>query len=175
MVSMPRVDTPDDLASVFKLARQLSADFQSTRSVAIVTPGRMILPIACPPADAVSTDMLQALRQVVPEQPKQTISVIANNNLVPAGALNVPDASALIPFLGYLLGLAFDGHTVVVFEGHPSALAMGCSGSTLLLVDEEMSEHLPSDWVATAAAAMDTPAILMFCRDGTLKRVGVDA
>jgi hypothetical protein len=115
--------------------------------------------------------MLEGLRRVVPENPKQQITVIANNNVVAAGAFAAREANALIPFLGYLMGMAFDGHTVVVFEGHPSALAAGCEGSTLLLVDQAMIKHLQADWPSVAASAMSAPNILIFGRDGSLAKI----
>lgn len=170
-MAMPKVDTHQDLCVVFSKARELSAGSETGRSVAIVTPGRLIMSVACPPANAVSPQMLEGVRRIVPENPKQQITVIANNNVVAANAYTAREANTLIPFLGYLTGMAFDGHTVVVFEGHPSALATGCQGSTLLLVDQAMAEHLQPDWASVAASSMKTPNILMFGRDGALTRV----
>lgn len=174
MPSMPDVDTHHDLRSVFAQARRLSAGAETGRSVAIITPGRLIMPVACPPASAVSSQMLQGVRVIVPEHPKQQITVIADNNVVASNAFTAREANALIPFLGYLMGMAFDGHTVVVFEGHPSALAVGCEGSTLLLVDQAMVEHLQADWASVAASAMESANILMFGRDGSLARIVPD-
>jgi len=174
MPSMPDVDTRHDLRSVFTQARRLSAGAETGRSVAIVTPGRLIMPVACPSASAVSPQMLQDVRAIVPEHPKQQITVIANNNVVASYAFTAREANALIPFLGYLMGMAFDGHTVVVFEGHPSALATGCEGSTLLLVDQAMVEHLQADWASVAASAMKSASVLMFGRDGSLARIVPD-
>lgn len=174
MPSMPDVDTRQDLRTVFSKARELSAGAEMGRSVAIVTPGRLIMPVACPPANAVSPEMLEGVRQIVQENPKQQITVLANNNVVAASAFTPREANALIPFLGYLMGMAFDGHSVVVFEGHPSALAAGCQGSTMLLVDEAIVANLQADWAAVAASAMSAPNILVFRRDGSLARIVPD-
>jgi hypothetical protein len=174
-MAMPEVDTHQDLRTVFSKARDLSAGAETGRSVAIVTPGRLIMPVACPPANAVSLQMLDGVRRIVPENPKQRITVIANNNVVAAGAFTAREANALIPFLGYLMGMAFDGHTVVVFEGHPSAIAAGCEGSTLLLVDQSVVGYLQPDWASAAASAMIAPNILMFGRDGSLSRMVPDS
>ena len=172
--SMPDVDMVD-VRPVFAKAREISAEVlpgpdgtSSGRAVAIVTPGRMIMRVACPPESAVSPRMLEDVRRIVPKHPKQQITVIANNNVVAASAFTAREANTFIPFLGYLVGCAFDGHTVVVFEGHPSALAGGCEGSTLLLVDQAMVEHLQADWVSVAASAMSTLNILLFGRDGSV-------
>ncbi len=172
------VDTDRDLRPVFAQARQRSAgtieapgSANTGRAVAIVTPGRLIMPVACPPTNAVSAEMLAAVRRIVSENPKQQITVIADNNIVKEGAFTAREANALIPFLGYLMGMAFDGHTVVVFEGHPSALAAGCKGSTLLLVDQAMLGHLQSDCAQVAASSMEAPQILIFGRDGSLAKI----
>jgi hypothetical protein len=171
MSSMPEVDTHQDPRTVFSKARELSAGAETGRSVTIVTPGRLIMPVACPPANAVSPQMLEGVRRIVPDNPKQQITVIANNNVVAASAFTAREANTLIPFLGYLMGMAFDGHTVVVFEGHSSAIAAACEGSTLLLVDQVMVEHLQPDWGSVAASAMKSANILMFGRDGSLARI----
>jgi hypothetical protein len=175
---MPQVELDCDIRTVFAKARELSAGLVAVpdsttggRAVAVITPGRLIMHVACPPASTVSSQMLESVRRLVPENPKLQITVIAYNNVVLDSAFTPGKANTLIPFLGYLVGLAFDGHTVVVFEGHRSALAAGCEGSTLLLVDQAMVEHLQADWASVAASAMRAPNILMFCRDGSVARI----
>ena len=58
------------------------------------------------------------------------------------------------PFLGLLLGLAYIGHSVWIFEGHPSALAAGCRNADVLIVDGDMVPHLQEDWTAVASSVM---------------------
>jgi hypothetical protein len=176
--SMPHVDADIDVRPVFAHARQVSAGTVAVpagpiggRAAAIITPGRLIMPVLCPPASAVSPQMLEDVRLMVPEHPKQQITVIANNNVVATGAFTAREANGLIPILGYLLGMAFDGHTVVVFEGHPSALAAGCEGSTMLFVDKAMVEYLQPDWPAVAASTMSRANIRIFGRDGSMARI----
>jgi hypothetical protein len=77
-----------------------------------------------------------------------------------------------IPFFGYLLGLSYIGHPVVVFEGHPSAFRAGCRNAGLLIVDAAMAPHLQRDWMAAAWGVMESGAdILVFSRDGKVKRL----
>src|SRR5262245_54730545 len=90
--SMPEVDAVD-VRPVFAQARQMSAGVLAGpdgtgggRAVAIVTPGRLIMRVDCPPVNAVSPEMLESVRRIVPENPKQQITVIANNNVVAAQA-----------------------------------------------------------------------------------------
>jgi hypothetical protein len=79
--------------------------------------------------------------------------------------------NSLIPFLGYLMGMAFDGHSVLVFEGHPSALKAGCQNSDLLIVDEAMTDYLQENWVLEASAVMRNPRILLFGHHGSIAEV----
>jgi hypothetical protein len=177
-VQMPDVDPDRDFAACFVQARRLSAgtvdvpgEEPGQRSVAIVTPWRLIMPIPCPPRQSVSAAMLASIRAIVPPHPKQAVTVIALNDVVKQGALTPGQANTLIPFLGYLVGMAYDGHTVVVFEGHPSALRAGCSDADVLIVDQAMVEHLQNDWIEVASAAMRKPRILIFGRDGSIAAV----
>jgi hypothetical protein len=62
--------------------------------------------------------------------------------------------SKAIPFVGMLLGFAYIGHPVWIFEGHPSALAAGCREADLLLVDGGMLPYLTDNWVEIAASGM---------------------
>jgi hypothetical protein len=126
------------------------------------------MPIPCPAPEAVSEEMLASIRRIVPAGPKLAITVIAFNDVVSQGALTPGQVNSLIPFLGYLMGMAFDGHTVVVFEGHPSALKAGCENADLLIVDQRMADLLQEDWVSVAGAVMRNPRILVFGRDGSI-------
>src|SRR5204863_4459621 len=74
------------------------------------------------------------------------------------------DAGRAIPFLGILLGFAYIGHTVWVFEGHSSALAAGCRDADVLIVDGGMAPHLPPDWRTVASASMKKPEIYLHDR-----------
>jgi hypothetical protein len=46
-----------------------------------------------------------------------------------------------------------------VFEGHPSALAVGCRDAELLIADNAMMPFLQEDWVTVAVGAMKRPLI----------------
>jgi hypothetical protein len=175
---MPDVNFAGDFRAVMAKARRISTGNLQTaregaggRAVAIVTPGRLVAPVPAPPANSVSPEMLAGVRGIVREHPKQDIVVIAYNDLVLQKAFSASAANALIPFLGYLMGMVFDGHTAVVFEGHPSALAAGCEGATLVLVDESMIRHLQPDWIPVVLKSMRFPQILVFGRDGSLRKM----
>jgi hypothetical protein len=142
--------------------------------VALVTPGRVIVPIPCPPRGSFGPELIAGVRLIVSEDERQVITVIAFNDVLKA---EVPDrlkrqgvtpelVSLLIPFLGCLLGMAYTGHSVVVFEGHSSALAVACRDADLLIVDEAMLTRMQPSSVSVASRAMRKPRILVFGRDG---------
>jgi hypothetical protein len=112
------------------------------------------MPIPGPPAEAVSAEMLASLRGIIPPQPRQAITAIAFNDVVKQGALTPRQMTSLIPFLGHLMGMAFDGHTVVVFEGHPSAFEAGVRNSDVLIIDSAMLPFLQKNWGTVAFGAM---------------------
>src|SRR5882762_6898017 len=165
-VRMPDVDEPADIDAVFARAR-LAASGEGERPpgppgrhVIIVTPGRMLMFKACPPPDSMAADKVASVEQMMASKVKRNVAAIA---FTESGAL-MHDAAQAIPFLGFLLGFAYIGHTVWVFEGHPSALAAGCREADVLLVDGAMVPHLQSDWAAVAVKAMRRPEILVHDR-----------
>jgi hypothetical protein len=170
-VYMPEVDTGDNFAKVLATARAGTPDAEHApgeKPIAIITPGRLMFCLACPPAGSVSQQMVDGVRAVVPDEDPQTISAIAFTDVVQQGALDAVRVNELIPFTGSLLGMAYLGHNVVVFEGHHSALSLGCRDADLLIVDEAMANHLQDDWGVTAARVMRKPRILLFHRNGRL-------
>jgi hypothetical protein len=64
--------------------------------------------------------VLLVLQAELPDRPEQP-------------AITAEEVSLLIPFLGHLLGMASTGHSVVVFEGHASALGPACREADLLI------------------------------------------
>lgn len=174
---MPEVDAPPDLDARFARARRIASGdevvasprgrVEGQRHLVIVTPGRMCMMHACPRPGSMQAGAVAAIEQLAPSSKPLTIAVIALTEL---RALRASLATA-IPFVGYLLGLAYLGHTVVVFEGHASALQAGCRDADVLIVDEAMIPVLPPDWLSVAWSVMRTPQALVFGRTGTLKRL----
>jgi len=157
---MPEVDIRADIEEIFARAR--SAADQSTqgedgllhRQVIIVSPGRLLIAKECPIPAELSADALRTLAGLVPPKPPRQIAVIAYTLL---DALK-KDLRRAIPFFDLLRGFATLGHSVWIFEGHPSALAAGCREADLLLVDSAMLAELEKgadeDWRTTALNAM---------------------
>jgi hypothetical protein len=164
-VRMPEVDERHDIGAVFDSARRAAGSDEqpsgtSGRRVVIVTPGRLLRLQPCPPAGSMAAAKVAPIERMMPSNVKRNIAAIAFTDL-PAITKNADKA---IPFLGILLGFAYIGHTVWVFEGHPSALEAGSREADVLLVDGAMVPHLQADWAAVAARAMRRPDIYVHDR-----------
>ena len=80
----------------------------------------------------------------MPSSVKRNIAVIANTELQAV----TKEISKAIPFVGMLMGFAYIGHAVWIFEGHPDALEAGCRDADVLIVDGGMAPFLSKDWIA---------------------------
>jgi len=167
---MPGVELLSDMDGLFEAARRLSAtgeyprgegetppevaakleEMKGRRSVVIVTPGRLLMTVPAPNPGDVPESMQEGVREMLPPDKPQLISVVSYTYVK---AL-IEDKAKAIPFLGFLVGFASIGHTVVVFEGHPSAFESGVRGSDVLLVDSAMIPFMQADWKETAFRLM---------------------
>ena len=173
---MPEVDVPPDLEARFATARRIASGDEPAgagelapgqRRLVIVTPGRMFMLQRCPLPGSMGLDAVAAIEKIAPASTPQRIAVIAFTELRALRA----NLGKAIPFAGYLLGLAYVGHHVVIFEGHPSALREGCRDADLLIVDGAMIPTLQPDWLTVAWSVMRAPHAVVFGRDGTVKRI----
>jgi len=175
---MPDVDVPSDVEERFAKAWRVASGTEvpapfagaaiSQRYIVVMTPGRTLMIQPCPRPNSMPPEHVQAIEKIAPAGSPLKIAVIAFTQL---DSLMEKEQKA-IPFLGYLLGLSYLGHTVVVFEGHPSALEAGCRDAGMLIVDGAMVPHLQKDWMAAAWGVMRSGAdILVFGRDGKVKRI----
>lgn len=158
------VELLSDMDELFKKARGMSAGEHAAlpdessaevlkageRGVAIVTPGRLIMFDRCPEPDSVPEEKVEAMREMLPPDPPLRITAISYTYIE---AL-VEGMSTAIPFRGFLNAWAYLGHSVIVFEGHPSAFESGVRDSDVLLVDSGMLPFLPPDWQALAQGVM---------------------
>ncbi len=174
---MPVVDVPPDLEERFQKAWRiasgrdpiphLAAIAEGQRHLVIVTPGRIVMIKPCPRPGSMPAGAVAAIEKIAPPSKPLNIAVVAFTDL---RAVRENFAKA-IPFAGYLLGLPYIGHNVLVFEGHPSALRAGCRDADMLIVDEAMVPVLQSDWLTVAWSVMRAPQVLVFGRNGALKRI----
>jgi hypothetical protein len=153
---MPQVNLLDDIDGYFAYVKEkASGATDGKRHLAIVTPRRMVMqlevPAALHPPDAAWAE------SILGSEAPLDVSVVSHT-YVPASDTTLTQYSRSIPFLGLLLRFAHGGHTVVVFEGHPSAFAAGVRGSSVLLVDSGMVPFLQEDWAELAYSVMRADA-----------------
>jgi len=162
---MPEVDPPSHIHRVFDQARKSAAaehgEGDSSRRVVLVTPGRMLMLQPCPLPGSMPANVVTQIERLVSPKVKRKIAVIAYTELK-AITTGLPKA---IPFFGMLVGMAYIGHSVWIFEGHPSALAAGCKEADVLIVDSGMVPHLPSDWQTLASS--EAPKLEIYIHDRT--------
>jgi len=159
---MPDVDQPRDINRVFDQARKSAVgDQDPSRKVVLVTPGRMLMLQPCPSPGSMPQNVVSQIERLVSPKVKRKIAVIAYTEL-PAITKGLSQA---IPFFGMLVGMAYIGHSVWIFEGHATALAAGCKEADVLIVDSGMVPHLTADWPALAATG--APKIEIYVHDRT--------
>ncbi|HJQ24159.1 MAG TPA: hypothetical protein VKA60_09615 [Blastocatellia bacterium] len=170
---MPDVDLLLDMDALFSMARRQVASGclpveqepplpEGTRSIAIVTPGRMIMFVPGLVPGSQSSERLRQIQKILPSDKPLNIAVISYTYLE---AL-MKDKSKCIPFLGYLLAFSYIGHNVVVFEGHPSAFASGVRNCDVLFVDSGMLPFMQKGWIKTAYQVMQpNPRIYIHNRE----------
>lgn len=172
--SMPKVDDWIDMLPVVSSAReqishgcppetrrQLPGLAMGTRCLAVVTPSRSLLFFPGPAPGGVPRFASDAVRELFPAQPRLNVSVIAHvepDLLGKAFRDPAEDPNRIIPFFGMLHGIAYFGHSVVVFEGHHSGPKGSLHNCDVLLVDSGMLPFLQNDWVAIAFATMNPGA-----------------
>lgn len=182
---MTGVELLSDMDALFAEARRLSAtgeypanrgrlspeavaaseELKGQRSVVVVTPGRILMPIYAPEPGSVRPDSEEAVRRLMPPDPPLVINAISYTHVK---AL-LTDKGKAIPFLGFLVGFASIGHTVTVFEGHPSAFESGVRGGDVLLVDSAMRPFLQKDWAEVAFKVMRPGARVLVHERETFK------
>src|SRR5215470_20422647 len=112
---MPEVDPDRDIAKCFALLPQLvhpqeKGDHPDQRCIVLITPGRLMLSLKCPPPGSMGRKMVETIERMVPATTPQQIRVIAFTNVFALAKpgedpATVAHAAQLIPFLGYLIGL----------------------------------------------------------------------
>lgn len=164
---MPEVDEPPFIEEVFERARQSARDGsveagapEGQRHIVVVTPGRLLLLQRAPAPGTMSAEKTAPAESFMPREPARNIAVISYTELLAVRS----DIWKAIPFAGILTALAYIGHAVWIFEGHPSALAAGCRDADILIVDDGMIPFLQEDWADVAAGAMRREEIFVHMR-----------
>lgn len=144
------------LASVFAKAREAG--------LAIVTPNGQLA--ATLPAAKQMEGAAKKLPKIFASEGPHNLAAIVDTGFVPEGGtgFSIEEASRAIPFLGFLIGFAYAGHKVWVFDGNASSLEAGLAEADALLVDSAMLPSLRADWPQVARNAM-RPEARFFLHD----------
>ena len=162
---MAEVQPVPDIEKLFADVRKLAARPEQPRGMVMVLPDRKfgIWPESRAPQ---SPSAVERIELIVPSSIKRNIAVIAYTGFAQETfpATSAIDGNKAIPFLGILFGLSYIGHSVWIFEGHPTALVAGCRDADLLIVDSAMLPFLPTGWEDEAAKVMRNPNIMVHDR-----------
>ena len=167
---MPNVVIPTNLREIFDNIRKIAAGDKGQGGLVILRPNRSYLVVPKMPESPELKKFAEGLAHLLPPGVQRNVAVISYTEFG-AQTPTVTEVDKAIPFFGLLMGLAYLGHAVWVFEGHASALAEGCRDADALLIDSAMLPLLPSGWQETARAAMRNANILVHDRASFQLRV----
>jgi hypothetical protein len=153
---MPEVDVRPDMEGLFAKAR-IEIASGGERRVGIVTPGRMTMLVPAPRPGSIAKEFVAQVGQLLPSTQPLNVTFVGYTQLE---AL-MQDKAKCIPQLGQLLGFAYIGHSVIVFEGHPSAFEYALRDTDVLMIDSGMLPFLQPDWVDVALRLMRPGAKVM--------------
>ena len=170
VIEFPGVET------LFAKVRRHTKD---SRAITVVRPDQMVYVMPAPPAGSINPQTTAGIKSLVPsDEPRNIAAVLAPGVLAgdPAKPPKVAELSRQVPFYGLLIGLAYVGHTVWVFEAIPSMLNAGCEDADVLVVDSNALAGLPRGWGVDAAGVMRNANILAYDRSrskmGALRTAG---
>ena len=160
---MPEVDIPVN-TEVFAKARTDIANAGAKERLApgqhclgIMTPGRLLMIVNAPKPGSVPDQFVAQVKALLPSDEPLNITAVCFTALEPL----MKDKAKCIPMLGQLLGFAYVGHNVLVFEGHSSALEHALKGCDVLWIDSAMLPFLEQGWIDVAYRMMTPPRILV--------------
>jgi hypothetical protein len=151
--------------SFFTKVRRKAA---GVRSVSVVRSELAHFMLPAPPQGTINEQMIAGVRAVVAaEEPRNIAAIAAADALAgdPSKPPSLPDIARRVPFFGLLMGLAYVGHAVWIFEAVASLLNDGCEDADVLIVDSNAIATLPSGWSETASGVMRNPNILVYDRN----------
>ena len=157
---MPGVELLSDMDELFRTARAqlesgevpLEGGVKGQRAVAVVTPGRLIMFQPTAPPGSIRGEQVENAKKLMPPDPPLRISAVSYTLL--EAFMKDETKTKCIPFFGFLIGFAYIGHNVVVFEGHPTAFESGVRDCDVLIIDSGMLPFIQEDWFEAARRSM---------------------
>ena len=179
-LTMPEVAKRSDIEEIFARVRATAAGNGPGDGLVIVKPDRthLVMPRLAE-TDALKS-MAENMGKLLPASPQRNIAAISFTAFesAPGTAPDLAEVNKSIPFLGMLVGFAYIGHAVWIFEGHPTSLAAGCRDADVLIVDSALRPLLEADWDTRVAAVMRNVNILVHNRTNfslsAIRKVGTD-
>lgn len=158
-----------------KVRKQAAA----SRGVSLVRPDRTHFILPAPPDGTITAQMVNRVKAAIPsDEPRNIAAIAAPGGLAgdPKQKPTLPDMARRVPFFGLLIGLAYVGHAVWIFEASPEVVTAGCEDADILVVDSDAIAVLPPGWAVDAAIAMRNANILAYDRGrhkiGALRTAG---
>jgi len=138
-----------------------------SRGVSLVRPDRLHFILPAPPTGSIGSRMVEGVKAAIPsEQPRNVAAIAAAGALAgdPSSKPALPDIAKRVPFFGLLVGLAYIGHAVWVFEALPEMATAGCEDADVLIVDSDAIATLGPAWAVDASVVMRNANILVYDR-----------
>jgi hypothetical protein len=152
------------IEAFFAKVRKRAAE---SRGVSLVRPDRTHFILPSPPEGSIGAQMVEGVKAVIPsDQPRCIAAMTAPGALAgdPSQKPSLPEVAKRVPFMGLLVGLAYTGHAVWMYEGSAEWAAAGCEEADVLIVDSDAIATLPADWAVDAARVMRNANVLAYDR-----------
>jgi hypothetical protein len=133
---------------------------EGERFLPVITPGRMIILI--PAFFDKNSKAAGAIDSILPIRKNLRITVVSHTYMQDYVNNELPQEERLsaviksIPFTGQMAALTgTHGHSILIFEGHPSVFEAGIKNSDVLFIDSGMLKFLQDDWGEVAFRCMN--------------------
>ena len=165
----PAIEFPGMEVFFSKVRKQAAAG----KGISLVRQPQQHFILPSPPEGAIKPQMIEAVKSVIPsDEPRNIAAVAAPGALAgnPGKPPLLPEVGRQVPFFGLLIGLAYMGHAVWIFEATPQNMNAGCEEADVLIVDSNAIAALPDGWLEDASRVMRNPNILIY--DRSRQRIG---
>jgi hypothetical protein len=165
------------IETIFAKVRRQAAKH---RGIVLVRPDNILYQLAAPPEGSISEPMIAGVKAMISSEQPRNIAAIAAVGALAAEPGKAPALRVVgrkVPFFGLLIGLAYAGNAVWIFEGVESMVPAGCEDADVLIIDSDAVATLPRDWATDAGRIMRNSNILVYDRTrekmGALQTAGV--
>ncbi len=163
---MPDVNVNADVAELFARVREMLPRDRSSQKLkagdpwlGIVCPDRSHFLLTLSVDAELPPQLVKANKACIPHTRPLNITAVGFTGLRPSSEI------CRMPFVASILPLAYIGHNIIVFEGHPSGFEAALRDADVLAVDSAMLPFLQHDWFEVARGAFrERGRIRMFDR-----------